>query len=163
MFSRSNPTHLDYIHYHQWGLRSSFPSKYNEKVAERFNNPTLKSFQETIKELGHENRTIDLFKIDCEGCEWTTYEDWIDFDIRQLQIEVHGLSPKGVGMFERFQASNFALFSKENNPHSSELYELSFVKLAPEFWLSGDTTTMKENEWVDSFIHSLIHSLLNVW
>ena len=56
------------IHFHQWGLGSSYSPEYRRPAIER-GQPFL-SFAETRRRLGHENRTIDLFKIDCETCEW---------------------------------------------------------------------------------------------
>lgn len=56
------------IHFHQWGLGSSYSPDYRRRAIER-GVPFL-PFQEIQKRLGHENRTIDLFKIDCESCEW---------------------------------------------------------------------------------------------
>ena len=32
---------------------------------------------EMIQRLGHEDRRIYILKIDCEGCEWTIYHDWL--------------------------------------------------------------------------------------
>ena len=56
------------IHYHPWGLKSS----YGADLGTAENGP-LSSLQETMKKLGHEGRTIDVFKIDCEGCtlQWS--------------------------------------------------------------------------------------------
>lgn len=34
--------------------------------------PTYKSLKTLVNELGHNKRTVDIFKIDCEGCEWST-------------------------------------------------------------------------------------------
>ena len=137
-FARPN----DYLKYHQYGLKSSYYPSYRVPGAS-------KTFQEILKELGHENRTIDLFKIDCEGCEWVTFEDWITHDIRQVQIEVHGLPGTSVGgympvnrqqpvsptaLYERFTKEHFALFEKELNPYNTNCYELAYIKMAPEFW-----------------------------
>ena len=47
------------VHYHQIALGMDQPPKY-------------KSLSAVVKELGHEGRTIDIFKIDCDGCEWIT-------------------------------------------------------------------------------------------
>lgn len=54
-----------------------------------------KHFKEIFKDLKHEGKTFDILKIDCEGCEWEQYLQWIaDFKeanvtVRQILIEVH--------------------------------------------------------------------------
>jgi hypothetical protein len=47
------------VHFHLWGLG----------VRTR---GAIKSLQDIVHELNHTGRTIDVFKIDCEGCEYET-------------------------------------------------------------------------------------------
>ena len=61
------------IFYHPWGFKSS----YVEKQQADLSLGDFKTFDETKAALGHVGRPIDIFKIDCEGCEWTTYKDWL--------------------------------------------------------------------------------------
>jgi hypothetical protein len=102
------------IFFHSWGLKPS----YNEtKVARsngfgqmEFKDKPFKTFQETIKELGHEGRPIDIFKIDCEGCEWSTYKDWISADLRQILVEVHRVPAVAQDFFSDLQKAGYVSF-----------------------------------------------------
>lgn len=53
------------VHFHQWGLTSD-----TYKVEARRGKGEYLTFVEMQRRLGHQDRTIDIFKIDCEGCEW---------------------------------------------------------------------------------------------
>lgn len=65
------------IHYHVWGFVSTYDKESKSVVWPKGRGGGFKTFPDTLKELGHENRTIDIFKIDCEGCEYSTHKDWI--------------------------------------------------------------------------------------
>jgi hypothetical protein len=58
------------IIFHKWGLVSSYTSVNNNEVTQLGNKVTTHTFPDIKKLLGHEGRTLDAFKIDCEGCEW---------------------------------------------------------------------------------------------
>lgn len=136
------------MHFHQWGLGSSYSAEWMKKKERK---GTFLSFQEIRKRLGHENRTIDLFKIDCEGCEWHSYRDWIGADLRQILIETHDLPDANAekktefGIFPALSPSSFfdslyhhgfVLFSKEVNTHRGlgRASEWSFLKLHSSFF-----------------------------
>lgn len=102
------------IFFHNWGLK---PSYTETKVAKSggfgqldIRNKAFKTFQETIKELGHEGRPIDIFKIDCEGCEWATYKDWINADMRQILVEVHRVPEIAQDFFSDLQKAGYVTF-----------------------------------------------------
>jgi hypothetical protein len=63
-------------------LLCSYEETGNNLVTKRGKNMVTHSIPEFQKLLRHEGRTIDILKIDCEGCEWTSYKDWINTDIR---------------------------------------------------------------------------------
>jgi hypothetical protein len=59
------------IHYHQWAMQSSYDTVYNAAVAQKHVMATnTASFPDMVERLGHQNRTIDVLKMDCEQCEW---------------------------------------------------------------------------------------------
>jgi Methyltransferase domain len=120
---------LNNIHFHQWGLQGSHENRLRGEFL---------SFPEILKRLGHESKTIDIFKIDCEGCEWETQQDWINHDIRQVLVETHRLPwrwEKGLQYFQAFKQNGFGMFARESNGHGGgRYYEYSYIRLDPRFW-----------------------------
>jgi len=98
-----------------------------------------KSFGEIVQELGHAGRTIDIFKIDCEGCEWETYKQWLasGVEIRQILVELHWQhDARKANQFYKFlYERGYVVFNKEPNTLgcSGECVEYSFLKLDPAF------------------------------
>jgi Methyltransferase domain len=136
------------IHYHAWGLKSSYETFDRGQFPPDFE---FLSIQEIQQRLGHEQRRIDIFKIDCEGCEFTTYQDWLnpDVDIRQILVETHVLPGDRNHFFDRFLDMGFVPFSKEANTHpgaqpAGVLFEWGWIRLHPDF-LGRDTSLVKTN------------------
>jgi len=119
------------IQYHRVGVGIDAPPKH-------------KSILTLVKELGHENRVIDIFKIDCEGCEWKTAKHWFDIEadasinvtLRQIQVELHGSDIQTTPQFfDLMYEHDYVITHKEPNiayPQGNAI-EYSFLKLAPEF------------------------------
>jgi len=118
------------IHYHAWGLKSSSDTENNE--------PNFKTVQESVAALGHEGRVVDIFKIDCEGCEWQTYRDWFDARVTLMQIlvEVHNTPPEAIDFFETMQSNGYVTFHKEPNTAfgGGLCQEYALLKLGPDFF-----------------------------
>ncbi|CAB9507752.1 Pfam:DUF672 [Seminavis robusta] len=146
------------IHFHQWGLKSSYDDSLLDawRVKQR---DRLFTLPEIMEKLGHTGYTIDILKIDCEFCEWFTYEDWLkpELDIRQLLLEVHNLPtslpdpqknkggryfPVSMSLspnkfFDGLEKAGFAMFSKEPNIHplaQGNGVEFAYIKLHPDFF-----------------------------
>lgn len=116
------------IFFHPWGLEGS------EKISDSRQFMTM---QETIEALGHEGRVIDIFKIDCEKCEWDTYKDWFKSGVtmNQILVEVHGTPPQVNDFFETMQQHNYVTFHKEPiTMFGGKYIGYSFLKLAPSFF-----------------------------
>jgi hypothetical protein len=132
-------TLIYHSHYHAWGIKSS----YSDPTASGRDFITLSEVQQR---LGHSGRRIDIFKIDCEGCEWTTYKNWVNesIDVRQILIEAHASKhrPDDVTLsrfFQTFLKHGFVPFAKEPNTRpaarpAGTMFEYAFVKLAPSFF-----------------------------
>ena len=138
-YARANDPERRNIHYHAIGLKSSYQPFKGGKFPETFE---FLSLPDILKRLGHEHRRIDIFKIDCEGCEWTSYQDWLDptkVDIRQILVETHGLpSESPNAYFDRFAEMGFVLFSKEANTHPwakpfGTYFEWGYIRLHRNF------------------------------
>ena len=91
----------------------------------------MRTIQDIIQSLGHESRTIDIFKIDCEGCEWESYAGWFEGPkIRQIQVELHGIT-KAHELMQHAYKNGYAIFHKEPNTLGcgGSCIEYAFLKL----------------------------------
>ena len=141
-YSQDKPRGLK-AQFHVWGLKPSYDTNVTGWDTRFATQPWLdparkidkfKTLQETMAELGH--KAIDVFKIDCEGCEWQSYQDWIQADLRQLLVEVHD-SPAPVvnDFFQGIHHAGYVMFHKEPNIQFSNgrCQEIGFLKMAKTF------------------------------
>jgi len=119
-----------YATFHPWGMGTEEQAKKSPKV--------FKTLQQTMKELGHENRTIHIFKIDCEWCEWNTYDQWVKEDLRQILVETHNAPmPNAKEFFHTLHDAGYVIFSKEANfQNGGGCVEFGFLKLLTDFFVN---------------------------
>ena len=130
------------VNYHNWGFMSETEgklaqAKYDRNVHRAGGN--FKTMKQTIEELGHGGREIDIFKIDCEGCEWTTYQGWFNSGatLRQILVEVHNTPADTVNkFFTGVQDAGYVTFHKEPNIQwaGGNCVEYAFLKLEKSFY-----------------------------
>jgi hypothetical protein len=129
--------------YHRWGIANETKNMTSNTVYKFENNQgnVFLSFEDTIKALGHEGlEMIDIFKIDCEGCEWEVYEDWLKPSlpsIQQILVEVHKAPmDKVLSFFDRLMAEGYVIFHKEPNiQYDPSCIEYAFLKLHKDFFV----------------------------
>ena len=120
----------------------------------RANSATLDAVR---AQLGHTKRTLDILKIDCEGCElWSaalqrsilppsiqsdTAGELPFVPIRQVLMEVHGTQDNSQAPREKLlktaSASGFAMFHKEPNiwhDLRGRFCEVSLLKMSLDFF-----------------------------
>ncbi|KAL3810040.1 hypothetical protein ACHAXA_009453 [Cyclostephanos tholiformis] len=115
-----------YSTFHPWGLGTDGGNE-GRAANGRKDNWIRKSFETVINDLGHVNRTIDILKIDCEGCEYAAMPPLFDLissgnaRVNQIQIEMHarGTSPRSAKMIYDFflaaDRAKFRIIHKERN------------------------------------------------
>ena len=126
-------------HFHHWGLGSQAQADaYRDSNAK--DATPMYTLKQTITMLNHTGRVVDIFKIDCEGCEWDTYEEWLkdDVDLRQILVETH-LAPMPLvkNFFYALHDAGYVIFSKEANYlWNANGVEYAFLKLSPNFFVN---------------------------
>lgn len=114
---------------HKWGLEGTV-----DLSLSRRNFMTLK---ETVRHLGHEGRDLDILRIDCEGCEWHTYKEWLISGVtpKQIVTTLHGAPRNEDNIFEMLEADNYVIFHREADMRYGGMWqEYGFLKLAPAFF-----------------------------
>lgn len=102
-----------------------------------------KTMEQMVDDLGHRGRRIDLLKIDCEGCEWHTYKDWLTggTEPQQILVELHwkklpeGGWRKAHEFYQFLFSQGYVVANKEPNTKgcSGDCIEYGFIKLDPAF------------------------------
>jgi hypothetical protein len=99
-----------------------------------------KSWPMMVKELGHQNRLVDVFKIDIEGGEYGFFPSVFNISKtpcpRQILVEVHPQAAQTIhGFFELLRANNYVIFNKEPNILAGpKFFEYTFLKLNSRFF-----------------------------
>ena len=109
-----------YASFHPWGLgtEGEVVPFIRDEIESTF---TAMSFDTVLRKLGHENRTIDILKIDCEGCEYTAMPPLLDaiasgkIKVNQILIELHLRTAKLFPFFEALDRAKMRIFHKERN------------------------------------------------
>lgn len=115
-----------HVHFHPWGLSDRVDGDY-------------KTFGEMAKTLGHAKQEIDIMKIDCEGCEWSSFKSWFEggISVRQILIELHSGTEGGpdavpaLAFMTYLQKAGYVIFHKEPNTLGcrGECIEYAFIRL----------------------------------
>ena len=117
------------VHFHPWAVGSK--TEVNKLGWE------VKTIQDIISSLGHNDRTIDILKIDCEGCEWESYDTWLNGPkIRQIQVKLYGIK-KAKELLSSAYNSNFVVFHIEPDAAGkcqADCYEFAFLRLSNAFF-----------------------------
>lgn len=126
----------DYATFHPWGIGlDGQPKSYKGKTWDG------KGIESIMTELGHLNRTLDILKIDCEGCEYQAMPVLFEaiaagrLKVNQIQIELHGLNyPRVERFFHAADNAKMRIFHKERNHWGCDGYEcLEYALISEDF------------------------------
>ena len=120
--------------FHQWGFKGSKAGTQNDL--------NYKTIQETVLELSHEGKIVDVLMIDCEGCEYDIVQDLFDKSdtyigptFMQILVQMHSVAPTPIinNFISSVQDNGYVIFYKEAKGNGRER-EYSFLKLAPHYF-----------------------------
>lgn len=83
------------VTFHKYGLQGAGVdvSQTHSVNYEALDPSKLKTLGDLVKLMGHEDRTIDILRMDCEGCEWGALKELACSGasqlVKQLMIELH--------------------------------------------------------------------------
>ena len=142
----SNVKTISDIHVHPWGF-------IGEKNVQREGNSQFKTIRETVEDLGHQGHYIDLFVLDCEGCEFNLYKDIVEIGIEnmttttkaptvflQLVMQVHGFATPVENTYSFFETltneGSYAIFHKSATEGTGgNVQDYGFIKLRNDFFI----------------------------
>jgi len=119
----------DGITVHHWGLEG----KVDAPKARR----DFMTMKEIVHHLGHEGRSLEIMRIDCDGCEWHTFSEWITSGVRPRQVvtSLHGAPRNEDELFEILEKNNYVIFHREADTRYGGMWqEYGFLKLSPSFF-----------------------------
>jgi hypothetical protein len=110
----------DYATFHPWGLGKEGQKVHLKKPNVNF---ITQSVDSIVRKLGHQGRKIDIFKIDCEGCEFDAMPPVFEamangtMQIDQLLIELHAYVSydEMTDFFASADKAGFRITHKERN------------------------------------------------
>ncbi len=114
---------------HHWGLEGIIDAS-----KARRDYMTLK---EIVHHLGHEGRSLEVMRVDCDGCEWHTFKEWLSSGVttRQLVVSLHGTPRNEDELFEILEKNNYVIFHREADTRYGGMWqEYGFLQLDPSFF-----------------------------
>ena len=122
----------DNLIHHNWGFKPK--NALNSTLAGAY-----KTFETTLQELGHSDKTISILALDCEACEWDIYHDLLSLTspINQILMQMHGVpnANQAQSTFNAMRFAGYVITHKEEEPHGNgEVYDYSFLRLSPSYF-----------------------------
>jgi len=141
-----------YATFHPWGLGED-----GAKMSGNRKDWVGMSMEHVLRELGHENRTIDILKIDCEGCEWTVLPVFFDlvasgkFQVNQVLVELHNFFniPQQTinNFFSAADKARLRIFHKERNHWGCQGFKcLEYALVSESFLRESNMATVCGNK-----------------
>jgi hypothetical protein len=135
-----------YATFHPWGVGKEGQQVQLPKLNVTF---ITQSVESIVKQLGHSGRKIDIFKIDCEGCEFEAMPPVFEaiakgtLQIDQLLIEIHSRVSyeKLADFFAKADEAGFRIFHKERNGWGCNGYGCVEYAFVNQFFLRNATAS----------------------